>query len=246
VYAGALQLQNTSEALSEQADIAEQKREELREAAEKALDEARKATEAVNAAIAEQQDHQAELQAQLTVLIEKRQATEADYQAGVVAREKARQAALAAAAAAAANAGSVNGYGWARPSAGYISSSFGNRYHPIYHYWKLHSGTDIGGQGCGATIHAASGGTVTYAGPNGDLGNFIQIDHGGGVTSGYGHIMNGGIHVYIGQHVDPGQPIAQVGSTGGSTGCHLHFMIRIGGQLTDPVPFMNARGISLG
>jgi murein DD-endopeptidase MepM/ murein hydrolase activator NlpD len=246
VYAGALQLQNTSEALSEQADIAEQKREELREAAEKALDEARKATEAVNAAIAEQQDHQAELEAQLEVLVQKRQATEADYQAGVVAREKARLAALAAAAAAAANAGSVNGYGWARPSAGYISSSFGNRYHPIYHYWKLHSGTDIAGQGCGAPIYAAHSGTVNYAGWNGDLGNYVQINHGDGTSSGYGHIISGGILVGYGQWVSAGQQIARVGSTGGSTGCHLHFIIRINGQLTDPVPFMANRGIRLG
>ncbi len=246
VYAQALQLQNNAEALSDQADIAEQKREELRAAAEKALEEARKATERVNAAIAEQQEHQVELEAQLAVLVEKRQATEADYQAGVVAREKARLAALAAAAAAAANAGSVNGYGWARPSAGYISSSFGNRYHPIYHYWKLHSGTDIAGQGCGAPIYAAHAGTVVYAGWNGDLGNYVQISHGDGTSSGYGHIISGGLLVSYGQEVDAGQQIARVGSTGGSTGCHLHFMIRVNGQLTDPVPFMSARGIRLG
>jgi murein DD-endopeptidase MepM/ murein hydrolase activator NlpD len=55
--------------------------------------------------------------------------------------------------------------------------------------------------------------------------------------------MPGGIHVRYGQHVDPGQPIAQVGTTGASTGCHLHFIIRVGGVLTNPVPFMRARGI---
>ena len=57
--------------------------------------------------------------------------------------------------------------------------------------------------------------------------------------------MPGGIHVYIGQDVDPGQPIAQVGTTGASTGCHLHFMIRVNGGLTNPVPFMSARGITI-
>jgi murein DD-endopeptidase MepM/ murein hydrolase activator NlpD len=246
VYAEALQLQNNAQALSDQADIAKEKREELRAAAEKALDAARAATAAVDAAIAEQTDHQAELEAQLAVLVEKREATEADYQAGVVAREKARLAALAAAAAAAANAGSVNGYGWALPSSGYISSSFGNRYHPIYHYWRLHSGVDIAGQGCGAPIYAAHAGTVVYAGWNGDLGNFVQISHGDGTASAYGHIISGGIMVRYGQEVDAGQQIARVGSTGGSTGCHLHFIIRINGQLTDPVPFMAARGIRIG
>jgi murein DD-endopeptidase MepM/ murein hydrolase activator NlpD len=234
VYAQAVQQQNNAQSLSDQAEAAQKKLEELKAEAQAAFEVAQAAAQAAQAKLQEQQDNQAVLEAQLAVLVEKRQATQADYLKGV--REKWGP-----------NAGGIiSDQGWARPSSGYITSSFGNRYHPIYHYWKLHSGTDIGGQGCGAEIYAAHGGTVTYAGPNGDLGNFIQIDHGGGVTSGYGHIMNGGIHVYIGQQVDPGQPIAQVGSTGGSTGCHLHFMIRVGGQLTDPVPFMNARGISLG
>ena len=58
--------------------------------------------------------------------------------------------------------------------------------------------------------------------------------------------MTGGIQVHIGQEVAPGQQIARIGTTGGSTGCHLHFIIRINGNLTDPVPFMRARGITLG
>jgi murein DD-endopeptidase MepM/ murein hydrolase activator NlpD len=180
------------------------------------------------------------------VLVEKRQATEKDYRAGVIAREKARKAALAAAAAAAAQAGTVNAYGWSRPSAGYISSGFGYRYHPIYHRWMLHSGTDIAGQGCGAPIHAAHSGRVVYAGWNGTLGNYVQIDHGDGSSSGYGHIISGGILVRYGQWVSAGQVIARVGSTGASTGCHVHFIIRVHGQLTNPVPFMRKKGISLG
>ena len=131
------------------------------------------------------------------------------------------------------------------PSSGYITSPFGMRFHPILHAWILHNGTDIAGQGCGAPIFAAHAGTVSYAGPNGGLGNYIQIEHGDGTSSGYGHIMPGGIHVRIGQHVDPGQPIAQVGTTGLSTGCHLHFIIRVNGVLTNPVPFMRARGITI-
>ena len=87
---------------------------------------------------------------------------------------------------------------------------------------------------------------MTYAGPNGTLGNYIQIDHGDGTSTGYGHIIAGGIGVRIGEDVAPGQNIAKVGSTGASTGCHLHFMVRVNGNLTDPVPFMRNRGITLG
>jgi murein DD-endopeptidase MepM/ murein hydrolase activator NlpD len=246
VYTEALRLSNTAKSLADQADVAEKKRDELRDLAEDALAAARAATEAADKAIQEQQDHKADLQAMLSVLTEKRQATEKDYRAGVIAREKARKAALKAAQEAAREAGKVNAYGWARPSAGYISSGFGMRYHPIYHYWLLHSGTDIAGQGCGAPIHAAHSGTVTYAGWNGTLGNYVQIDHHNGSSSGYGHIVSGGILVRYGQHVSAGQVIARVGTTGASTGCHLHFIIRVNGQLKNPVPFMRSHGILLG
>jgi murein DD-endopeptidase MepM/ murein hydrolase activator NlpD len=246
VYTKAVQLQNSAQSLGDQAAVAQRELDKLKAAAEAALSAAQAATEKAEAAIAAQQDHQVELQAQLTVLTERRQATEADYQKGAIAREKARQAALAAAAAAARNAGVVNAYGWARPVAGHISSGFGLRFHPIYHRWILHTGTDIAGAGCGAPIHAAHSGTVTYAGRNGTLGNYIQIDHGDGTSSGYGHIVNGGILVRRGQQVSAGQQIARVGSTGASTGCHLHFIIRVHGNLTDPVPFMRGKGISLG
>jgi murein DD-endopeptidase MepM/ murein hydrolase activator NlpD len=249
LYTTALQQQNTADALSDQAAIAREKRDELQKLAEQALADARAATVAADAALAEQQDHQAELKAQLSVLVEKRKATEKDYRAGVAAREaarKAREAAERAAAEAAAAANGANSAGWARPSAGYISSGYGMRYHPIYHYWRLHNGVDIAGQGCGAPIDAVHNGVVTYAGWNGTLGNYIQISHGDGTSSGYGHIMSGGILVRYGQSVSAGQQIARVGSTGASTGCHLHFMIRVNGALTNPVPFMSARGIWLG
>ncbi|MEQ1736253.1 MAG: M23 family metallopeptidase, partial [Rhodoglobus sp.] len=162
------------------------------------------------------------------------------------AARKAAEAAARAAAAAAAAARGANAAGWARPSAGYISSGYGMRYHPIYHTWRLHNGVDVAGQGCGAPIDAAHAGVVTYAGWNGTLGNYVQINHGDGTSSGYGHIANGGILVGYGQSVAAGQEIALVGSTGASTGCHVHFMIRINGALADPVPFMADRGIRLG
>jgi murein DD-endopeptidase MepM/ murein hydrolase activator NlpD len=249
LYTEAIQLQNTAESLADQATIARQKRDELQVLAEEALAAARAATVAADEAVAEQQDHQAELKAQLSVLVEKRKATEKDYRAGVAAREaarKAREAAERAAAEAAAAANGANSAGWARPSAGYISSGYGMRYHPIYHYWRLHNGVDIAGQGCGAAIDAVHAGTVTYAGWNGTLGNYVQINHGDGTSSGYGHIRSGGVLVGYGQSVSAGQQIARVGSTGASTGCHLHFMIRINGSLANPVPFMANRGIRLG
>lgn len=233
VYNQAIQQQNSAQSLSDQAEAAQKKLEELKAEAEAAFQVAQAAAQAAQAKLDEQQANQAVLEAQLAVLVEKRQATQADYLKGV--REKWGP-----------NAGGIiSEQGFARPSSGYITSPFGYRYHPIYHEWLLHNGTDIAGQGCGAPIFAAHAGTVTYAGPNGTLGNYIQIDHGDGTSSGYGHIMPGGIHVSIGQHVDPGQPIAQVGTTGASTGCHLHFIIRVNGNLTDPVPFMSARGITI-
>ncbi|CAN5379884.1 hypothetical protein BH09ACT4_BH09ACT4_04150 [soil metagenome] len=246
IYAEALPLQNTAQSLTDQAAIAEKKRDELKGFAEDALDAARIATEAADSAVAEQEDHQADLKAMLSVLVEKRAATEKDYHAGVVAREKARKAREAAERAAQEAAGGANSRGWALPSPGYISSPFGMRYHPIYHRWLLHTGTDIAGQGCGAPIRAAHGGTVMYAGWNGTLGNYVQINHGDGTSSGYGHIVNGGVLVRYGQRVQAGQVIAHVGSTGASTGCHLHFIIRVNGQLTNPVPFMRNRGVYLG
>ena len=143
--------------------------------------------------------------------------------------------------------GQVNGQNWARPTGGYIISGFGMRLDPITKaIWGFHGGVDITGRGCGAPIFAAHAGRVTYSGRYGDLGNYIQIDHGDGTSTGYGHIVDGGLLVARGQDVTSGQQIARVGTTGASTGCHLHFITRINGQLVDPVPFMRARGVSLG
>ena len=110
---------------------------------------------------------------------------------------------------------------------------------------SYHQGTDIGA-GCGNNIYAASSGTVIYAGWNGGYGNFVLIDHGGGVQTAYGHIVSGGILVGYGQSVDVGQNIAKVGTTGTSTGCHLHFEVRIGGTAVNAVPYLAGQGITIG
>ena len=139
--------------------------------------------------------------------------------------------------------------GWAVPASGRITDSFGPRQVICgsngscsggYHY-----GTDLGA-GCSSPIYAAAAGTVSYAGRYGTYGNFVLIEHGNGVSTGYAHIRDGGIFVSKGDTVSAGQNIASVGSTGASTGCHLHFEVRINDNRINAVPFMAERGAALG
>ena len=231
----ALQDKNSAQALTDQAEEAKVILEDLKVKAEAAFQIAQAAATAASTAYETEQAHQAELKQQLIVLQERRAATEADYLAGVRERFGA-------------DAG-ANGYisesGWTSPVNGSITDVFGWRLHPIYGSWRLHAGTDLGA-GCGAPIYAAGGGTVIYAGPNGGYGNFVLIDHGYGIQSAYGHIVSGGILVGVGQSVGVGTNIARVGSTGDSTGCHLHFEIRVNGAAIDAQGFMSGQGITLG
>ncbi|NMA65111.1 MAG: peptidoglycan DD-metalloendopeptidase family protein [Clostridiaceae bacterium] len=127
------------------------------------------------------------------------------------------------------------------PTPGYygISSPFGYRIHPILKYRKFHGGVDINAP-MSANIVAASSGTVIWSGwRSGGSGNTVIIDHGGGVTTLYLHIKNGGLLVKEGQKVKAGQTIAKVGSTGLSTGPHLHFEVRINGERQDPMKYIS-------
>ncbi|KQO61417.1 M23 family metallopeptidase [Curtobacterium sp. Leaf261] len=187
-------------------------------------------------------------------------AAELARQQAAAAEAARRQAAAAAAAAAAsgssagsgpapstgggAGVGSGSGSGWVRPGGGGMSSSYGWRIHPITGVRTFHDGVDLA-SGCSTGIVAASAGTVDYVGWYGGYGNYVRIDHGNGLKTAYGHIVAGGFRVQPGQRVSAGTLIALVGSTGNSTGCHLHFETRPGGGTTDPVPFMAARGVSL-
>jgi murein DD-endopeptidase MepM/ murein hydrolase activator NlpD len=236
IYSNALQLKGTAESLTAQATEAETELDRRATLAKDALAEAQAAAESAQVAYDEQAAYRNQLEAQLTVLRERRSATEADYQKGVAER------AAAAAAAAALNPNT----GWARPAGGVITSGYGMRYHPTLHYWRLHGGTDLSGGGCGGAIYAAHAGTVTYAGPAGENGNYVELSHGNGIVTSYSHIMPGGILVRIGQTVTAGQNIAKVGTTGASTGCHLHYAVRVNGSPTDPVPFMRNQGMPLG
>jgi murein DD-endopeptidase MepM/ murein hydrolase activator NlpD len=110
---------------------------------------------------------------------------------------------------------------------------------------RFHAGTDLAG-GCGIPIYAARGGQVVYAGWNGGYGNFILINHGDGISTGYAHIADRKTFVRFGEQVSTGTHIANVGSTGASTGCHLHFEVRDDGKAINPVPFLKGKGITLG
>ena len=236
LYERAVLDRNTARALTDQADIARNELEQLKIAAEAAFVEAQAASEKAAAAVVAQEQNQARLAQQLVVLKERRAVTEADYQKGVEERAKAGIGLPA---------GAISAAGWAKPVNGRISSSFGPRVPPTGGASSYHQGTDFGA-GCGSPIYSAAAGTVVYAGWNGGYGNFVLIDHGGGVATAYAHIVNGGTFVGYGQQVAPGTHIANVGTTGTSTGCHLHLEVRIGGTAQDAVPFFADRGIILG
>jgi len=119
-------------------------------------------------------------------------------------------------------------------TAGYISSEFGMRYHPILHYWRLHSGRDYAIP-CGTPVYAAASGTVLMSGYSGSYGNRVVIDHGlvsgKGLATTYNHLQS--IREW-GGNVSRGQVIGYEGSTGRSTGCHLHFETLQDGEFVDP------------
>ncbi|HHU89975.1 MAG TPA: peptidoglycan DD-metalloendopeptidase family protein [Clostridiaceae bacterium] len=130
---------------------------------------------------------------------------------------------------------------WPLPGYYKISSYFGMRMHPILKYNKMHGGIDIGAPS-GTPIHAAASGKVICAAwRSGGSGNTVIIDHGGGITTLYFHIRNGGILVKEGQVVTAGDVIAKVGSTGLSTGPHLHFEVRKNGVRQDPLNYVKAK-----
>lgn len=117
------------------------------------------------------------------------------------------------------------------PVNGWKSSDFGMRYDPYYNVWQLHAGMDLAAGG-GAPIRAAAGGRVVQAGWNGGYGNYTCIYHGKGISTCYAHQSS--IGVWVGQHVKRGEYIGAVGTTGASTGNHLHFEVRVNGSPVNP------------
>ena len=119
-----------------------------------------------------------------------------------------------------------------------MMSSFGVRSDPFNHHAAMHPGIDLSGS-YGTPIYATADGTVLRAGWNsGGYGNLVELDHGRGITTRYGHMS--AILVSAGQHVTRGQQVGRMGSTGRSTGNHLHYEVRIDGRAVNPIPFMKS------
>ncbi|MGE5625189.1 MAG: M23 family metallopeptidase [Bacillota bacterium] len=122
---------------------------------------------------------------------------------------------------------------------GYISSTFGMRIDPFSGDLSMHSGMDFAGSE-GEAVEAVAAGVVTWAGDRSGYGNMVEIDHGNGYATRYGH--NQTILVHVGEIVKKGQEIALMGSTGRSTGPHVHFEVLYNGLAVDPAKFVKANG----
>jgi murein DD-endopeptidase MepM/ murein hydrolase activator NlpD len=117
-----------------------------------------------------------------------------------------------------------------------ITDAYGMRYHPIYGYYKMHEGVDLA-VGSGTAIYATKSGTVTTAAYDDAYGYYVTINHGDGYSSLYGHMTN--YIVSAGDYVTQGQVIGYVGSTGWSTGPHLHFGIYYNGSSVNPMNYVS-------
>ena len=131
----------------------------------------------------------------------------------------------------------VGNFIWPYPQNNYVSSGYGMRFHPIFQENRMHSGIDIGGT-AGQNIVAAAAGTVAVAELNSSYGNYVMINHGNGTATLYAHMQS--LAVSAGQSVTQGQVIGYCGSTGWSTGPHLHFEFRVNGATTDPLAYYSS------
>lgn len=270
VYADAVGARDNAKSLSDQAQVARDERDRLQQEAEQKMVAAQDAAVAAQAALDAQTANLDTLQAQLAALKDTTAQTVQQYQIGVEERrkaEEARKAAEAAARAAAAEAarkaaeeaaagggggggggsgGQSGSGGWVRPASGWISSWFGNRGTICGNGYCVtgHRGIDFA-TNCWSPIYAAASGRVVFAARASDWGNYVKIDHGGGIITGYAHIADGGYNVGVGQYVGAGQVIAYVGNTGASSGCHLHFEVYQNGVRIDPAPVLRSHGISV-
>jgi murein DD-endopeptidase MepM/ murein hydrolase activator NlpD len=233
-----------------------------RRAAERKVSSAQAGLEGTQAALQQQQEAQRRARNQLATLAQERQnlvavaaaqrrhvadqvaeienlsaAEEAQLEALIIQRQRELAAQREAARRAAGIVGTESAPGvlsW--PVSGTITSPFGYRQNPFGGAPDFHPGLDIAAP-MGTTVTAAASGTIISAGWYGGYGNYILIDHGGGMATGYGHLSQ--IFVSNGQQVQKGQAIGAVGSTGRSTGPHLHFEVRLNGKPTDPAAYLH-------
>ncbi len=133
-----------------------------------------------------------------------------------------------------AHVAATGSYIWPSASSVYVTSLFGNRLHPVYGYYRMHYGIDIGAS-YGTDIYAADGGYVTTSTYSSGYGNYVMIDHGDGRYTLYAHMTTR--YVSEGDIVLQGDVIGIVGSTGVSTGPHIHFEVYEGGERVDPLQF---------
>ncbi|GAB3246650.1 peptidoglycan DD-metalloendopeptidase family protein [Kineosporia babensis] len=220
------------------ADLKEQSEQVVRER-EAATTQAQRATDEIGELVSEREEAVAAISARKAA--EQKRIDDAESEQEELARILRDRARAEEAAPSGGGGSSLNGggsSGLAYPVSAPITSNYGYRYHPILNYRRLHAGTDFGA-GCGTPLRAAADGTIVRAGWSGGYGNQIVVDHGringSGVATSSNHLSR--IVVRSGQ-VRQGQVIGYTGTTGLSTGCHLHFEVYVNGATVDPMGWL--------
>ena len=254
VYDGAISARNTAQSLTDQAKVARDERDRLQQVAEQKMIAAQEAADAAQAALDEQAANLETMQAQLAALKDTTTQTVAGYQSGVAAREAEERARREREAAeAAANGGGNGGGGGSAGSGGWVRPPRGRpkfKLRPADPDLRFRRAAPRATTTARTWPMAAERRSTpptpeqwTTPARTANYGNYVRIQHGGGVSTGYAHIKPSGILVGRGQWVNSGQVIAYAGDTGRSFGCHLHFEVYINGGYTNPVRFMEDRGV---
>ncbi len=197
--------------------------------------------EDLEAAEAELEQEAQNILAEITQLQEEKKQREEEEKRRQEEEERRRQEEAASASSGSSSTGSGNAaytggtLGWPSDSSTIITSEFGMRWHPTLHVYKLHTGMDIGASR-GTNVLAAEGGEVIKATWSNAYGNYVVIDHGNGMSTLYAH--NSKLLVSVGDVVERGQTIAKVGSTGYSTGPHIHIEVIIDGEYQNPADYL--------